>query len=138
MRRARGDRGTVAIFTTIFAVFVLMLAGLLVDGGLMIHARERAADIAEQAARAAADDVDVPYLRQTGQARILASDAPCQRARLLAAKYKEVTGRIDCVTSAQRARVGVHIEVKFQLLGIFGIPDRPLFSTATAQPQEGI
>lgn len=138
MRRARGDQGTVTMFATIFAVFVLMLAGLLVDGGLLIHARERAADIAEQAARAAADDVDVAYLRQTGRARIVASDEPCRRARRLAATYKEVTGQIDCSTTAQVARVGVHIKVKFQLLGGLGIPDRPMFSVASARPQEGI
>lgn len=138
MNRARGDRGTVTMFATIFAVFVLMLAGLLVDGGLMIHARERAADIAEQAARAAADDVDVAYLRQTGKARIVLSAEPCRRARLLAAKYKEVTGPIDCATNAQVARVGVHIKVDWQLLGGLGIPNKPMFSTATARPQEGI
>jgi Flp pilus assembly protein TadG len=138
MTRARDDRGTVAMFTTIFAVFVIALAGLLVDGGLTIHARQRAADIAEQAARAAADDVDVPYLRQTGKARILASGAPCQRARLLASKYKEVTGTIQCATSAQTARVGVQIRVKFQLLSAFGFPDMTMSSTASAQPQEGI
>lgn len=138
MRRARGDRGTVAMFATIFAVFVLMLAGLLVDGGLEIHARQRAADIAEQAARAAADDVDVAYLRRTGKARIVASDEPCRRARALAATYKEVTGTIDCVTSAQTARVGIHIKVRFQLLGVFGFHEFPMSSTASAQPQEGI
>lgn len=139
MRRPGGDRGTVAMFTTIFAVFVLALAGLLVDGGLTIHARQRAADIAEQAARAAADDIDVNYLRQTGKVRIVASDAPCRRARLLAARYPEVTGPIDCDTSGGRsARVAVQIRVKFQLLSAFGFSDMTMSSTASAYPQEGI
>lgn len=138
MKRPEGDRGTVAMFTTIFAVFVIALAGLLVDGGLTIHARQRAADIAEQAARAAADDIDIAYLRQTGKARILASGTPCRRARLLAAKYKEVTGPIQCTTSPQSARVGVQIRVRFQLLSAFGFPDMTMSSTASAQPQEGI
>ena len=139
MRRARGDRGTVAMFTTIFAVFVFALAGLVVDGGLAIHARQRAADIAEQAARAAADDVDVNYLRQTGKARIVASGEPCRRARLLASKYQEVKGAIGCDTSGgQSARVAVQIRVKFQLLGALGFPDMTMSSMASAQPQEGI
>jgi Flp pilus assembly protein TadG len=139
VRRPEGDRGTVAMFTTIFAVFVLALAGLLVDGGLTIHARQRAADIAEQAARAAADDIDVNYLRQTGKARILNSDEPCRRARLLAAKYPEVTGSIQCDTSdGQAARVAVQIRVKFQLLSAFGFSDMTMSSTASAHPQEGI
>jgi Putative Flp pilus-assembly TadE/G-like len=139
VRRAAGDRGTVAMFTTIFAVFVIALAGLVVDGGLAIHARQRAADIAEQAARAAADDVDVPYLRQTGRARIVASGEPCRRARLLASKYPEVKGQIGCDASGgQSARVAVQITVKLQLLGAFGFPDMTTSSTATARPQEGI
>lgn len=139
MKRAEGDRGTVAMFTTIFAVFVLMLAGLVVDGGLTIHARERAADIAEQAARAAADDVDADYLRRTGKARIVATDEPCRRARLLASEYREVTGSIDCDTSGlQSARVAVKIRVRFQLLGVFGFPDLTMSSEASARPQEGI
>lgn len=139
MRRPEKDRGTVALFTTIFAVFVLILAGLLVDGGVAIHARERAADIAEQAARAAADDIDLNYLRQTGKARILSTDAPCRRARLLASKYREVTGPIQCDTSGGRsARVGVHIRVRFQLLSAFGFTEMTMFSTASAHPQEGI
>jgi hypothetical protein len=137
--KGRGDRGTVALFTTIFAVFVLVLAGLLVDGGLTIHARQRAADIAEQAARAAADDIDVAYLRSTGKARILATDAPCRRARLLASKYPEVTGPIQCDTSGgEVARVIVRIRVKFQLLSAFGFSDMTMSSAASAHPQEGI
>jgi Putative Flp pilus-assembly TadE/G-like len=139
VRRPAGDRGTVALFTTIFAMFVLILAGLLVDGGLTIHARQRAADIAEQAARAAADTVDEPYLRQTGKARIVNTDAPCRRARLLAAKYPEVTGPILCDTSdGQSARVIVRIHVKFQLLSAFGFSDMTMSSSASAHPQEGI
>jgi Flp pilus assembly protein TadG len=140
VRRSGGDRGTVAMFTTIFAVFVLMLAGLLVDGGLTIHARQRGADIAEQAARAAADEIDLDELRSTGRARIMASDAPCRRARLLVAKYPEVTEPAKCAVSADRqtAYVTVRITVHPQLLGAFGFPDMTMTSSASAHPQEGV
>jgi hypothetical protein len=139
MKRGEGDRGTVAMFTTIFAVFVLALAGLVVDGGLTIHARQRAADIAEQAARAAADDVDVAYLRRTGKAQMVNSGEPCRRARLLASKYQEVQGPIGCDSSSLvSAVVDVKIKVKLQLLGAFGFADMTMSSTASAQPQEGI
>lgn len=133
------DRGTVAMFTTIFALFVMVLAGLLVDGGLAIHARQRAADIAEQAARAAADEIDVNYLRQTGKARIANSGTACQRARKLAATYSEVTGPVRCqIERAQTARVVVTIKVSLQLLSAFGFPDFIMKSAASAHPQEGI
>jgi Flp pilus assembly protein TadG len=47
----------------IFTFTTLALLVLVVDGGEAINAKSRAADIAEQAARAAADDVNVAGLR---------------------------------------------------------------------------
>jgi Flp pilus assembly protein TadG len=55
---AAGDRGSVAVFTVVFAIAVIFLTALIVDGGNAMNARERAADIAGQAARAAADDIN--------------------------------------------------------------------------------
>src|SRR5436309_9154746 len=62
-RRRDGDQGSVAVFTAVFALAVLFLVALLVDGGSALNARERAADIAEQAARAAATDLNLASLR---------------------------------------------------------------------------
>ena len=134
------DRGTVAMFTTIFALFVIVLAGLVVDGGLAIHARQRAADIAEQGALAAADEVDQGVLRSTGQARITDTRAACARAERLVATYREVTGRAKCqIEGGRTARVVVQIKVRLQLLAIVpGFSDFTMTSAATAHPQEGI
>ena len=79
LRRSRGhgrlapedgarDRGSVAVFTVVFAIAVIFLTALIVDGGNAMNARERAADIAGQAARAAAEDIAPAALR--------AGDAP--------------------------------------------------------------
>ncbi len=64
------DRGSVAVFTAVFALAVIMLLALLVDGGSVLNARERAADIAEQAARAAATDLVTADLRNTSAVTI--------------------------------------------------------------------
>jgi Flp pilus assembly protein TadG len=58
-----GDRGSVAVFTVVFAIAVIFLTALIVDGGNAMNARERANDIAGQAARAAADDISPAALR---------------------------------------------------------------------------
>lgn len=138
-REGPRDRGTVAMFTTIFALFVFALAGLLVDGGLAIHARQRASDIAEQGARAAADDVDVNVLRRTGQAVITDERGACLRARRLVAAYPEVSGPAQChVEAGHVAHVQVEIDVAPQILGAFGVPTFHMTSEATAQPQEGL
>ncbi|RZU16948.1 putative Flp pilus-assembly TadE/G-like protein [Streptomyces sp. BK239] len=57
-RRCRGDRGSGAGAVIIFALVFLSLSAFVIDGGLSISKRERAADIAEQAARFAAQDID--------------------------------------------------------------------------------
>jgi Flp pilus assembly protein TadG len=69
--RARNDRGSVSLWVVIFAFVTLALLILIVDGGQVIVAKSRAADIAEQAARAAADDIDPAALRN-GQVTVAA------------------------------------------------------------------
>jgi Flp pilus assembly protein TadG len=58
-----GERGSIAVFTALFAAAVLALLALLVGGGSALNAKERADDIAEQAALAAANDVNIAALR---------------------------------------------------------------------------
>ena len=57
------ERGSVTVFAVFFTLVALALASLLVDMGNAVNAQERAADLAEQAARAAANAIDVADLR---------------------------------------------------------------------------
>jgi Flp pilus assembly protein TadG len=70
MRRLGKDRGSAALFVAIFALPMIFMAGLVIDGGAALEARQRASDIAEQAARAAAGQCDVALLRSLGDCRI--------------------------------------------------------------------
>ena len=56
------DRGSGAGAVIIFALVFLSLAAFVIDGGMSISKRERAADIAEQAARYAAQDIDLSLI----------------------------------------------------------------------------
>lgn len=74
------------IFT--FTTFALLI--LVVDGGQAMNAKSRAADIAEQAARAAADDINVTNLRtKTGTVNLApgACDLKSGPAAQLVANY---------------------------------------------------
>lgn len=64
------DAGTATAFVVFLAIALLAMAGLVVDGGLALNARQQVADDAEQAARAGAQRVDVLSLRQSGVVRI--------------------------------------------------------------------
>ena len=68
--RGRGERGSVSVFTAVFAIAVIFLLALILDGGSALNAKERAMDIAGQAARAAADTIDLQTLRASGRAEI--------------------------------------------------------------------
>ena len=63
LRQQNEDRGSVSLWVVMFAFVTLALLILVVDGGQVIIAKSRAADIAEQAARAAADDIAPGALR---------------------------------------------------------------------------
>lgn len=75
------------VFTVVFAITVIFLLGLILDGGMAMNAKQRAQDIAGQAARAAADQIDVGVLRSTGRAVI--APGACLVAQRLASTYSQ-------------------------------------------------
>jgi Flp pilus assembly protein TadG len=102
----RGDRGSVALWVVIFTFAVLVLATFVVDGGQLMNARERAADMAEQAARATVNDIDVTALR-SGQIAISAGAcAPGGPADTLVAAYARGTGASAFVPASYRNQPG--------------------------------
>ena len=74
-RASAADRGSAALFVAVFAPAMIFLAGLVIDGGSALEAKQRASDIAEQAARAAAGQCDVALLRSAGDCRITSRSA---------------------------------------------------------------
>ncbi|WP_131739758.1 TadE/TadG family type IV pilus assembly protein [Actinomadura roseirufa] len=131
------DRGSVALYVVLFTPVVFMLAGLLVDGGLAIHARQRAADMAEQAARAGANEIDTDALRATGEPAVQPERARAAACDLLAS-YGDQVAKSSCDADAREVAVTVEIRVRPQLLGIIpGFGDFVMTSTATAHPVTG-
>lgn len=138
-----GDQGSVAVFTVVFAIAVIFLTALILDGGIAMNARERAADIAEQAARAAADDIDVAALRATGHAQI--GPGACIQAASLVGAYAQgaSVGGVDKVTSAtmvscnvitaDSATVQVTITTQPLVPGVLGGFSETAQATATAE-----
>jgi hypothetical protein len=130
-----------SVFVVIFSIAVFLLAGLLVDGGAAINARLKAADVAEQGARAAADQIDVETLRSTGQVRLSADDgAVCGRAREIVAAH-DVDGvrMTECVIAGSQTEVtvgvGVHWDAFF--LSVLGFSGSDMEAAATAGPDAG-
>jgi Flp pilus assembly protein TadG len=137
------DQGSVSVFLVIFAFAAFALLALLVDGGSLINAKERAADIAEQAARAASNQVDVAALRSANPTVVIGPGA-CSAAGGVVAQY-QLTDRqmaakmTNCVAvpGTTVATVGVtmstHLVIPLPFFG--GIT---MTSSATATPVCGI
>jgi Flp pilus assembly protein TadG len=69
------ERGAVSTFLAVIALALLMAAGLAIDGGRKVNALSEASHIADNAARAGAQAVDLDTLRTTGDLQLLPSEA---------------------------------------------------------------
>ena len=103
------ERGAATVFVVMFAVVLLVLAGLVVDGGPAINARQRVADDVEQAARAGSQHIDVDELRQRGVVEIDPGAAePAARAFLQTRGYP--AGGVHVHATAQQVQHGdIHV-----------------------------
>ena len=132
------DRGSVSLWVVIFAFVTLALLILIVDGGQVIVAKSRAADIAEQAARAAADDINPAALRN-GDVTIAAGacDVAGPASDLISTYQKGVgvtASMLDChVGTGPQGAPDVTVRVQVSMKPF--IPVNP-FSTISVQASE--
>src|ERR1700738_505601 len=145
LRRPSGERGSFTFAVIFWALMAMLLAGFVVDGGLAITERQRAGDIAEQAARAGAQQLDVNDLRN-GTITI-DEGAACAQAKAVAVASGLADSAITCgpygTTTTSTGQVVPTITVSVQiryapiLLGMFYSPNFTANASATAYPQAG-
>jgi Putative Flp pilus-assembly TadE/G-like len=138
--RWRGDQGTLSLFVVLFTPVVVLLAGLLVDGGIAINARERAADVAQQAARAGANDLNVAALRS---GTIELDPGACNVATEFVGKYTGIGATPGpCAFVPVNGHPGIKVyatvTVHPQFLGLIGIGSFAQTSYGEATPVCGI
>lgn len=82
---SRSEQGAVSTFVAVIALALLMAAGLAIDGGRKVNALREASDLADNAARAGAQAVDLNTLRNTGEVRLYPDQAEQEARDYLAA-----------------------------------------------------
>ena len=128
------EDGTVSVLVVGLAAALLMVAGLVYDGGQILAARQEAFMVADNAARAGAQAVDIPALRASGTTHL---DGP--EARAAAGAYLERVGHTGTVNAtAERVEVVVSVTVDLFLLRVVGLEDRTVTGTGEAQIVRGI
>ncbi len=140
MRRRSGatsghvvERGSLTVFTAVVAVSLLLVSGLVVDGGAYLAAQRSAVDLAEQAARQGADQVSQQSLRN-GVVEVSA-----QRAVAAAESYLEAAGHPGTAwVSGQTVYVSVAYRKPTILLEVMGLRELDIRATASAQEVHGI
>ncbi len=136
-RRSRTcrDAGSATVVLVLIFPALLLGAGLLVDGGRALAARQRAADEAEQAARAGADAL-APAGYRSGTPDTLDVAA----AQAAVTRYLAATGdRGDpIVLAAGVLTVTVHASTQTALLAMIGLSAIHASSTASAQAVRGV
>lgn len=127
--RSSGERGSIALYFAIVTIAALVMAGLVLDGGAALATRERAADLATQAARAGADALTPASVRgQPGglQASPLAAQQAVTRLLDAAGATGRATVNGDVVT------VTVTVPKHTMILSAVGVDDISQTATASA------
>jgi hypothetical protein len=130
----RSERGSVTAFVTVFTVALLGVAGLVVDGGLILSAHRRAFNEAEAAARAGAQAVDIAALRAGGGVRIDRPDAERRAHDYLASIGRE--GTVEVVGDTVQVRLSFRQDLT--ILGAFGVGPRTIEGEGAARAVPGV
>ena len=135
-RRARvsdAESGMVTAFVVIFTLALLLMAGLVLDGGLALAAKVQAIDDAQAAARAGAQAIDIPTYRASGQITLDPAQATADAERYLAAAGH--TGTVS--VNGEQVTVTVTITQATQILDLAGIDHLTETGTGTATAEQG-
>ena len=138
------DTGAATVLLLVLTPALFALAGLVLDGGTHLAARQRAADLAEQAARAGADQLDTNTLRSTAQPSL-----DTNRATRTACRYVQtmepdatctatVTATVTAIGASQEVQVRVQTHTPTALLGLIGVNTLHTDALGTAQAVTGI
>ena len=130
----RNERGQVTAFVVVFAAAMLLFAGLVIDGGLVLAAQRRAANEAEAAARAGAQAVDIDAYRAGGDFMLQP-----EQARQAALGYLAQTGHEgEAAVVGDRVSVVVRFRQPMQILGIGGLGSVAVTGRGEARAARGV
>ncbi|MEG9553056.1 TadE/TadG family type IV pilus assembly protein [Streptomyces fimicarius] len=127
----RRDRGSMSLFFAVTTVGLLMVMGLVVDGGGALNAADRATSLAQEAARTAGQQID-PAQATEGTAITIDPDAAVGAAQdYLAAAG--VQGDVRVTEGGQSLSVTVHDSYNTYFAQFVGMGTIHVTGTATAQ-----
>ena len=130
----RNEAGQVTAFVVIFAVALLLAAGLVLDGGYVLAAKRRAMNEAEGAARAGAATTALAGYRTSGPVRLDPA-----KAEAAARAYLAQTGHGgEVAVAGDRVTVTVRFDQPLQILGLGGLGAQTVTGRGEARAVRGV
>ncbi|MCH8991124.1 MAG: Tad domain-containing protein [Acidobacteria bacterium] len=126
------ERGAVSTFLAVIALAMLMAAGLAIDGGRKINALLEASHLADNAARAGAQAVDLDTLRTTGDLRLLPEEAAARVDQYLTSLGH--TGEITVVGDTVTVTVSLTVDPVLLPMGPITVTATETAAAITLEP----
>lgn len=132
--RRYDEGGQLSAFVVALALPLVLVAGLVVDGGSVLAAHQQAVASAFEAARAGAQSIDIDALRSSGAVTLDQSKARSQALAYLAASGESGT------VAVQGADVTVTVTLRHPLtvLSLLGLGPVAVSGSATATAVQGV
>jgi|ThiBio_1000_plan_1041568.scaffolds.fasta_scaffold00444_20 Flp pilus assembly protein TadG len=130
------DRGAVMFWVIPIMVGLIAMAGLIVDGGNAISARERAEDVSQQAARAGADALSPTALHDSDPGDLSADPGAARAAAQRVLDSAGITNP-SVVVNGDSVTVSVTVHEKTEILSAFGLNDISGSASSTATALHG-
>jgi hypothetical protein len=129
----RGDDGLATVWMVFTTFLTVLLAAVIFGGGAIFAARTHGYDLAQQAARAGAQQIDAATYRASGVLRLDPARAATAARQFLAAAG--ATGTLT--VTAARITVTATSHQPTPMLASFGVTTVTVTSTASATPMVG-
>lgn len=130
-----GERGSATIWLLLMVPPIMVSAGLVVDGGRALAARQQATGLAAEGARAAVDRVDPRVYRNGAGPAVAPGSTRAAACSWVAGVRPEAT---CTATSAADGRVSVTVSVVYQPVLLIGFGERTATGRGTARPAVGV
>lgn len=130
------DAGSVTMFVVVAVVGLMVLAGLVVDGGAKVRALQRADHLAAEAGRAGGQAIDLPAAI-SGDTPTLDARAAVQAAQAYL-HANAVTGQVSVTDAGRSLAVDVTTSVDTVFLGLIGVSTMTVHGSATVSLVRGV
>lgn len=129
----RTDSGQVTVFVVGIMAALLLLAGLVIDGGDVLATRQVAIDNAQAAARAGAQAISISAYRSSGDIVLDPTEAEAAAESFLRGVGEQGTVSV----SGDTVTVTVHLRQPLAILPMVGVSSVTVTGTGSAVPVVG-